>query len=870
VICETDIRRETVREHTEWNGLDELEVNETGADTGEKRPLLTVSFLGKLGAMAERIGVRNVRITGGRRITSFRVLSAVPRTVPETDLDDTLEVVLDRAGDFSTYTFELVRLDEFGQATDQPLEGIDPRYARIEFGFRPDCPSDLDCAVPAICPPEEFLEPEINYLAKDFSSFKQLIYDRLALTIPDWRERHVPDLGVALVELFAYVGDHLSYQQDAVATEAYLETARQRISVRRHARLVDYAMHEGCNARAFVHLEVSQDTPLETAAISFVTGLNDGLGLASGVLGWEDLRNISSERYEVFEPITNAREFQFFQAHNEIEFYTWGENMCCLSKGATAATLKDDWVFGQENSTQQDSKPPKDKTRAITTEPRQRTLHLEPGDLLIFEEVIGPRTGNPADANPRHRHAVRLTRITPGLDALFNQPVLEIEWHSDDALPFDLCLSSRSDAPDCREIEGVSVAHGNVILVDHGRRRKEDLGTVPVESELACCDDCGCGDAITLVPGRFRPHLERTPLTHAQMLGANFSASKMLRQNVRDAMPAVKLSSAASVDVLEHHLEFAQHWQAQRDLLASGASDRHFVAELDNDGVAHLRFGDGELGAQPDAGHVFRAFYRVGNGPRGNVGAEAISHLLLEGQTLSGISVRVRNPLPATGGTKPETIEEVKRFAPFAMRETLKRAITPDDYARLAQELFPLEVFRAAASARWTGSVTEMLVVIDPIGRAEADQNLLERIQNVLEKYRKIGHELRVDRARLVPLELELEVCVQAHFVRGHVKAALLERFSNRILANGKRGFFHPDNLSFGEGISVSTILANAQSIPGVDSVKIMTLKRYGQVNDGSLERGLLALEALEVAQLENDPSQPEDGVLKLVMRGGR
>ena len=58
-----------------------------------------------------------------------------------------------------------------------------------------------------------------------------------------------PDLGTALVELLAYAADHLSYQQDAVANEAYLETARRRVSVRRHARLVDYRMHDGASAR---------------------------------------------------------------------------------------------------------------------------------------------------------------------------------------------------------------------------------------------------------------------------------------------------------------------------------------------------------------------------------------------------------------------------------------------------------------------------------------------------------------------------------------------------------------------------------------------------------------------------------------------
>ena len=77
--------------------------------------------------------------------------------------------------------------------------------------------------------------------------------------MPDWRERNQADLGVTLVELLAYVGDQLSYFQDSVATEAYLGTARRRTSVRRHARLVDYFMHDGANARAWLVFETQAD-----------------------------------------------------------------------------------------------------------------------------------------------------------------------------------------------------------------------------------------------------------------------------------------------------------------------------------------------------------------------------------------------------------------------------------------------------------------------------------------------------------------------------------------------------------------------------------------------------------------------------------
>ncbi len=74
--------------------------------------------------------------------------------------------------------------------------------------------------------------------------------------MPNWRERNPADLWVALAEAVAFRGDELSYYQDAVATEAYLGTARQRVSVRRHTRLLDYAFHDGCNARAWIAFEV--------------------------------------------------------------------------------------------------------------------------------------------------------------------------------------------------------------------------------------------------------------------------------------------------------------------------------------------------------------------------------------------------------------------------------------------------------------------------------------------------------------------------------------------------------------------------------------------------------------------------------------
>ena len=139
------------------------------------------------------------------------------------------------------------------------MTGFDPQLAAVDFCFKVECGPDFDCAPqPPDCAPSAETPPPINYLAKDYGSFRTTILDRLNALLPGWGGSATEaDLGVVLAELISYVGDHLSYQQDAVATEAYLETARRRVSLRRHALLVDYHVHDGCNARAWIQLNVS-------------------------------------------------------------------------------------------------------------------------------------------------------------------------------------------------------------------------------------------------------------------------------------------------------------------------------------------------------------------------------------------------------------------------------------------------------------------------------------------------------------------------------------------------------------------------------------------------------------------------------------
>ena len=855
LICRDERRREVVRRRKDLNGLDYVEV-------GTNRLVLTVYFLGKAPVMLEPA---NILIQGGRRIRGLKVTKVEVTRTGTAGLDDFMEVTTDKEGDFSTYTLRVVDgRDDQGNWNRHPK--FDARYDSVTFSFKVDCPRDLDCKQAVICPPEVSDEPEINYLAKDYASFRQLILDRLALVMPDWKERHVPDLGITLVELLAYVGDHLSYYQDAVATEAYLDTARRRISVRRHARLVDYVMHEGCNARTWVCVETDGDLvdpPLDPADIYFITTLDR----LPRVVKEEDLSRQQVGPYEVFEPITKEP-IRLYAKQHEIHFYTWGDQECCLPQGATTATLVGRWVEPSPPEKPPGCEPGQDTEEEAGSKPTAPAagdaLHLKPGDVLIFEEVIGPKTGNQADADPKHRHAVRLTDVRHGHDPLDpEKAVTEITWAEEDALPFSLCLSAMGPPPDCAVVE-TSVARGNLVLVDHGITVQEDLDRVPVKDTIEECDCLGGVAETVVVPDRYEPVLTQAPLTFCQPIAADVSATRMLMQDVRHALPQVRKLTGTSPRTV------VSEWTVQRDLLGSRNSDRHFVVEMDNDGQARLRFGDDESGQRPDAGTVFRAEYRVRNGPSGNVGAETIGHLVTRNASLSGGITHIRNPLPAIGGTPPEPLAEVKLFAPHAFRKRLERAITPEDYAAIVRREFPAKVQHAAARLRWNGSWYEMLAAVDPRGREEADPALLKEIEGRLYRYRRISHDLVVKPAYQVPLDVELLVCVLPGYLRGHVKAVLLDMFSNRMLPDGRLGFFHPDNLTFGEGVYLSKLVAVAQAVPGVESVKVVKLERLFEGSNDEIENGLLPLGSLEVARVDNDPSLPENGRLTLDVRGGR
>ena len=85
--------------------------------------------------------------------------------------------------------------------------------------------------------------PIIHYAARDYDSLLQAMRDQIPYTLPEWTDAESEaDFGNALLQLFAHMGDILSYYQDRIANESFLGAAQTRRSIIQHLQLIGYRL----------------------------------------------------------------------------------------------------------------------------------------------------------------------------------------------------------------------------------------------------------------------------------------------------------------------------------------------------------------------------------------------------------------------------------------------------------------------------------------------------------------------------------------------------------------------------------------------------------------------------------------------------
>jgi hypothetical protein len=583
----------------------------------------------------------------------------------------------------------------------------------------------------------------VDYLAKDFIGFIGLMQDSIAHRLPAFEEHHA-DLGVAVLEILAYAADQLSYFQDAVATETYLETARRRVSVRRHARLVGYAVSEGCTPRAFVQIVPHALLPL-------------GAGFAIATPTWLD------EDRRVFETLHDA---VLDPALSELPLWDYGRpGSTVLAAGSCRATI-------------------------VMRGHAERGLRKD--DVLIFEQ----RRGNGKPPPPlTTREAVRLIRDPIEREHPFDPELrlLHVEWHRHDALAHSYPASDARGRP-------ATVALGNIVAADYGQTQP------PVRLK----GPRSIGGTLAVVLGN---------LTFSTAYEPGAPASALARAGAADALPALRLEGTA--------FGRTETWLPRRDLIGAQPYDRVFTVDLESDGSAIVRFGDGTNGVCPDPSTVFVAHYRIGNGAAGQVGPDVLVTTFADDDRIRAL----RNPLPSAGGSDATDTATARRRA-LDLAQEQNRCVADRDFITIAQRIAPDADVHV--EHRWTGSweTTEVFV------HAPGDE-AFRGIERAIEDARLIGADVRVRPARRVAIVVVLEVVCgpQAH------PEALRRAVTERVAAD-----FAARRLRMGQPVFASWLIAAASAERGVLSVSLQTFRR----SDGPDERaaGFIHLAPTEIAVL--------------------
>ena len=91
-----------------------------------------------------------------------------------------------------------------------------------------------------------------------------------------------------------------------------------------------------------------------------------------------------------------------------------------------------------------------------------------------------------------------------------------------------------------------------------------------------------------------------------------------------------------------------------------------------------------------------------------------------------------------------------------------------------------------------------------------------------------------------------------------------------QALGTGPGGFFEPGRLNFGENVYAGDIFQTLMALDGVENVCLNRFKRFGNQYPDQANTGEIALEGLEIAVCDNDPSHPERGFFNLKLSGGQ
>jgi hypothetical protein len=734
-----------------------------------------------------------------------------------------LRLLLDRAGGFTPYVLEL----------DDPR--FDPYFSKIAFSFKSSCPTDLDCKQDdPECPPEDQIDFPVDYQPRDFDSFRKALLDFAAQRYPRWQDRSFADFGVMFSEVLAHLGDEMAYYQDQVRRQAHLETATERRSLRRHARLVDTEINEGWAATAWID-------------VTCAAGQNGLINAGTDIWAQSDKGAVIHFEFgnglrQILDNVT----FAVSADRNSFEPHIWDEDDTCLKAGAVSCD-----VVGA-----QAANIPLDAIYEDGTAGRYMMLQTSPADA----------------SRPKRKHLVWVFKIEEQADPLLGTTVTTIAWRDENALPWNIDLT---------ELE----IRGNIVPATGGKTYPDSSNSTISKFVIGIAPD----DPSLALPPVEHQHVVRaieregpgeSPVYLFSLPGSEQTQLTWLHESANISTPEVMIRE---VEWDGASWVPSTVWTIVRSFTgppgSSQPEDRHVTLEdgtwrtimrfqrpgkiIEHQDYASqlgktVRFGTGSLGRVPTKATFFEVMYRLGNGTATHVAANTLTNF--DAGVLPFVE-SLTNPLAAENGANADTPMQIKLTAPEAFKGVTYRAVRSEDYAEAAERLDWVQ--KAGAPFRWTGSWSTGLATADPVDATVLDSYRKTELEGHLDRFRQAGHDIVVTEPRYVNLDLRIIFCAQPDAYRGEVKEALLDALV------GPGGFFDEDNFSFGQPLYNSQMLAACQEVPGLMAVKSIMIKRLGHFDWREFTESYYETARDEIIRVENDPLFPLHGSVKVIGEGG-
>lgn len=822
------------------------------------RTQTALQILGPISASQIRIASPS----GGERLPVVPLDPALPPAFAVIDGRSVLLVNTAQPGDFSRYRFRL----------DHPR--IDPFFQEVGFSFKANCPSLLDCEPPPHeCPDDSVVDFPVNYLARDFWSFRQALLDFASERYPDWQDRSEADLGIMLAEMMSAMGDEFAYIQDRNSREAYLETASQRRSLRRHTRLVDYHIHDGLGATTWLDFEVNTDTSVSAGTVVWETVLKGveqdpqkrkqasraifevGRGLIGG-----------HRAFPLLLPLSPDAVFQLRHNANELLPYQWDNNQTCLPVGSTFLHVQGNHAVA--DLLREDFSDPNLPRKWVVLKTKPFDLGVAPRTWLVPLIAVTDET----DSLP-----LPLPFSTP-------RPITRLEWPAEWATPFEM------------EYDSLKV-RGNIVPATAGQTLHEQFQIEPLVLPV--------NPALPFAVERQGPLLNVSPALANE---EGISGQPQLNPTLLFTLPGSEerdlVWRGVTTDMSSPEIALStvpgggDPWVWKRSFLGGNSSqpdESHFVLDdgawrrvagyrrVDESGVIQqyvhqdyasgrgctIRFGDGEFGKTPDPGAIFEVIYRLGNGRADNVAAGSLidfDPVDIDPLNLTVVKA-VSNPFDVTDAVGAQDPAEVRQLAPEAFRAITLRAVRPEDYEEAVERLDWVQ--RAGAQFRWTGSWLTVFATPDPEGSFALTQAKKMELGEQLDRFRMTGREAWGRDPVFATIDFEINICVEPFAFRGEVVEAVLEALFGRRGLHSRPGFFSPDNFSFGTPLERSTLEAAIQDVPGVRAVETIRIRRRGWFDWRDFVETTLNIGADEIIRVENNRDFPERGAVRIIPHGG-